>query len=215
MNDCWGRPGPGGTPWRNPKTVGHNFMSSMGWTTRDEMRLMNNDINDNNYASQFLASSEQQQQPHLYNATKSSRPMNCCDRCSCECIKKVETSLLRTSTSPPKLKENYRPNGVDDFNYQQNPHHQTTPKKTPHYALPQQCNRVQQQSQFEPLQPAQMSSIATRTKPNISQDTQKLSKTSLLSGGVELVPLLARRRDDRPISLSSTDITQYRMNKCR
>jgi hypothetical protein len=186
-------------------------MKSMGWTDRDTLRLMNYDINDKNYAPQFPSSQPPQQQ-HLYNATKTSRPMNCCDRCSCECIKKVESSLLRTSTGPPKSKENSNPNGWEEFNYQ--PQQQPSPKKTPHYALPQQCNRDKQQ-QLEPLQPAQMSSIASRPKPKFSQTPKKISKTSLLSGGVELVPLFARRRDDRPISLSSTDITKYRINKSR
>lgn len=186
-------------------------MKSMGWTTRDTLRSMNHDINDRNYAPQFLSSSQPPQQ-HLYNATKASRPMDCCNQCSCGCIKKVDTSLVRTSTSPPKLKENNRPNGNEDFNYQP-PQLPPSPKKTPHYALPQQCNRAQ--PQLEPLQPAQMSSIASRPRPNISQTPKKISKTSLLSGGVELVPLFARRRDDRPISLSSTDITKYRINKSR
>ena len=28
-NGPWGKPGPGGKPWRPPKNIGHNFMKSM------------------------------------------------------------------------------------------------------------------------------------------------------------------------------------------
>jgi hypothetical protein len=87
-----------------------------------------------------------------------------------------------------------------------------SPKKVPHYALPQQCHR---QERLEPLQNAQqMSSNKNPTKAKISP-VKKLSKTQLISGGVELVPLLAKRRDDKPVSLSTTDITKYKINKSR
>ncbi|XP_025262476.1 uncharacterized protein LOC105254726 isoform X1 [Camponotus floridanus] len=29
----WGRPGPGGAPWRDPKLLGARFLESMGWTS--------------------------------------------------------------------------------------------------------------------------------------------------------------------------------------
>lgn len=38
----------------------------------------------------------------------------------------------------------------------------------------------------------------------------KKSRTCMITGGVELVPLLAKRRAaQRPISLSTTDVTKY------
>jgi hypothetical protein len=162
-------------------------MQSMGWTTKDTLRSMNNEINER----------PQQYSPPKYNKKQ---PVSCCDRCSCECIKKIENTILR-SNSPPKAKENYRVDAdVEPV--------QQSPRKTPHYALPQQCNRPQ----LEPLQTAQYTS--SKVKPKISP-VKKLSRTQLLSGGVELVPLLAKRRDDRPISLSTTDITKYKINKSR
>lgn len=202
----WGKPGPGkfkinfdvftwthseslgGTPWRDPKTIGHNFMKSMGWTTKDTLRSINDEIHNDK-------SSNQRYSPPKYNKL----PMSCCDRCSCECIKKIENTILR-SNSPPKARENYRMDMDSDMD-------QKSPKKTPHYALPQQCNR-----QLDPIQPTQ--NVSSKSKYKISP-VKKLSKTSMVSGGVELVPLLAKRRDDRPISLSSTDITKYKINKSR
>lgn len=181
----WGRAGPGGAPWRDPKSVGQNFLNSMGWTTKDTLRDINNEIN----------APRQKYSPPKY---KQPQVMSCCDRCSCECIKKIENTILR-STSPPKAKENYR---IDDEESTFKP---IQPKKVPHYALPTQCNR-QQPEQYQPS--------SSRPKPHLSP-AKKPSKTSIVSGGVELVPLLAKRRDDRPISLSTTDITKYKINKSR
>lgn len=161
-------------------------MKSMGWTTKDTLRSMNNEIHDRTLNQQYS--------PPKYNK----QPMSCCDRCSCECIKKIENTILR-SNSPLRAKENYRMD-MDQLTNK-------SPTKTPHYALPQQCNR-----QLDPINPTQ--SMSSKTKPKIPP-VKKLSKTSMISGGVELVPLLAKRRDERPISLSSTDITKYKINKSR
>lgn len=51
-------------------------------------------------------------------------------------------------------------------------------------------------------------------QPNSAKKGQKCkhtkSRTCMITGGVELVPLLARRRAaQRPISLSTTDVTKY------
>lgn len=185
--DPWGKPGPGGAPWRDPKSVGHNFMKSMGWTTKDTLRSINNDMNDQGLNQSYS--------PPKY----SKQPMSCCDRCSCECIKKIENTILRSS-SPPKAKENYRINIDEPV--------QRSPRKAPHYALPQQCNRQLEHQQS--VSQATSSKLKTKVSP-----TKRPSRPSMISGGVELVPLLAKRRDDRPISLSTTDITKYKINKSR
>lgn len=162
-------------------------MKSMGWTTKDTLKSMNNEINDQRCV-------QQQNSPPKF---KSKPLMACCERCSCECIKKIENTILRSS-SPPR--SNYRAEVDEPV--------QKSPRKAPHYALPQQCNR-----QLEPLQPTTMSS---KHKPKITHENfKKPSRTTMMSGGVELVPLLAKRRDDRPISLSTTDITKYKINKSR
>ncbi|XP_055617039.1 uncharacterized protein LOC129762616 isoform X9 [Toxorhynchites rutilus septentrionalis] len=40
----WGKPGPGGKPWRPPKNVGQNFMKSMGWTTKETLHDLDIDV---------------------------------------------------------------------------------------------------------------------------------------------------------------------------
>jgi len=181
----WGRPGPGGTPWRDPKNIGQNFMQSMGWTTKDQLRSINNDMN----AKHVDASKVKQP----IQSTK----MTCCDRCSCQCIKQIENSILR-SNSPPKRRA---------MEVEEQPQ-ERSPRKIPHYAMPQQCNRHSDELQ-------QQQQLSSKPKPKLSPQ-KKQSRTSLIAGGgVELVPLLAKRRDERPISLSTTDITKYKINKSR
>lgn len=164
-------------------------MKSMGWTTKDTLKSINSEVN-------FPQQQQQQQLPQQYSKCKSQpgAQTSCCDRCSCECIKKIESTILR---SPTKAKENDEPV-------------RKSPKKAPHYTLPQQCNR---QERLEPLQ--QTSQQSSKINNAKQQAIKKPSKTNLISGGVELVPLLAKRRDDRPISLSTTDITKYKINKSR
>lgn len=162
----------------------------MGWTTKDTYRNMSSELNDKNVQPKYS--------PPKYGKQLTA----CCDRCSCECIKKIENTILRT-TSPSKAKENYRMD-EDEPIYK-------SPKKVPHYALPLQCSQqLQKLQQLEELQ----QTTSSRSKPKLSP-IKKLSKTSMATGGVELAPLLAKRRDDRPISLSSTDITKYKINKSR
>lgn len=157
----------------------------MGWTTKDTLKSMNNEMN---------SLPPQQNTPPKYGTKL---PTTCCDRCSCECIKKIETTILRS----PKSREN---------RFDSDEPLQKSPKKAPHYALPQQCNR-----QLEPLQ-AVPTTTSSKYKSKVSPEKyKKTSRTSMVSGGVELVPLLAKRRDERPISLSTTDITKYKINKSR
>lgn len=163
-------------------------MKSMGWTTKDTLRSIHNEIND-------------RRDVQLPPATCKNPIQPCCERCSCECIRKVESTILRDSM----MKENSKMEIDGQLS-------RKSPKKAPHYALPQQCNR---QERLEPIQTApQMSSKPPLIKQKISP-IKKESKTNLISGGVELVPLLAKRRDERPISLSTTDITKYKINKSR
>jgi hypothetical protein len=184
FHDTWGKPGPGGKPWRDPKNVGQNFMKSMGWSTKDTLRSINNEMN-----------SYQQNMPKC----NKKQQLTCCDKCSCECVKKVESTILG---SPPYKANQGQQNRADMEELVR-----ISPKKSPHYALPQQCNR---QERLEPLQTS--SKVSTK---HAQQNIKRPSKTNLISGGVELVPLLAKRRDDRPISLSTTDITKYKINKSR
>uniref|UniRef100_A0A182SXX1 Uncharacterized protein n=1 Tax=Anopheles maculatus TaxID=74869 RepID=A0A182SXX1_9DIPT len=70
----WGKPGPGGKPWRPPKNVGHNFMKSMGWTNKETLQDLDLE----------LVNRMQRQLEEENRFLK--RFSNCCSRCVCQCI---------------------------------------------------------------------------------------------------------------------------------
>ncbi|CAL1674208.1 unnamed protein product [Lasius platythorax] len=73
----WGRPGPGGAPWRDPKLLGARFLESMGWTSNSIIdRLYNGNKNPlavadmnkfyDDRATPGIASETQQDPRNLY-----------------------------------------------------------------------------------------------------------------------------------------------------
>ena len=189
-NDPWGKPGPGGTPWRDPRNVGQNFMKSMGWSTKDTLRSMKSDMNQlKSPPIQQQTEYPQQQQQQQYSPQKfkgHNNKTSCCDRCSCECIKKIENTILR-NTSPPRQvqdRNNYHMNNLEE------PPHKT-PKNishtqssyTPHYQRPQQCNRTQ----LDPMDQQQFQQTSsTKAKPKAISPAKKSSRNCMITGGVEL-----------------------------
>ena len=162
--------------------------------------------------------------------------LRCCEKCSCQCIRQIESTIMKTppmpSIVPPQQVHNdntYRFALLHKFyftilsilciyrlDYERTTKSQPLPiaphLSPPHYQRPKECHRHEQE-QMRQQQAHQNSS--RRNKSKVSP--QKIpSRNYMISGGVELVPLLAKRRaDDRPISLSTTDITKYKINKSR
>lgn len=184
----------GGTPWRDPKNVGQNFMKSMGWTTKDTHKSINNEVN----------TQQHQQQPKQ----RAQAMTSCCERCSCECVKKIESTILRSS--PNKQQQQYRENENDE------PIRKSPKKSPPHYALPQHCNR-QERERLEPIQQTSSKVAACKHQQQQlqQQPIKKSSKSNLISANVELAPLLSKRRDEKSTQLSTTDMTKYKINKSR
>lgn len=64
------------------------------------------------------------------------------------------------------------------------------------------------------LRKDQVDSNLTNLNKNGKQSRYTKPRICMITGGVELVPLLARRRSmQRPISLSTTDVTKYPTEK--
>lgn len=157
QQEIWGKSGPGGAPWRNPRQVGQSFMKSMGWTDRTLMQTLDPDKKPCN-------------ETDAMNRLK--LPAQCCLNCFCECNMKCAPSQNVCG------KENLE-NAMTQKDNQENGN-----RLCEHY------NRCAKKCKY--------------VKP----------RTCMITGGVELVPLLARRRAmQRPISLSTTDVTKYPTEK--
>ncbi|XP_058444832.1 uncharacterized protein LOC131426254 isoform X3 [Malaya genurostris] len=189
----WGKPGPGGKPWRPPKNVGHNFMKSMGWTNKETLQDLDIDL--------VTKMQRQLEEENKYLKKFS----NCCDRCVCQCVSNslnpmANGSVGSAQTSRPTVSNPSRgmlaPPATapsQPMRYEPNP---STDKITDR-RVPRLCQQGQQNTPGR-------APVAKKGGAKITP-----TRNCMITGGVELVPLLAKRRSQpRPISLGTTDITK-------
>ncbi|KAL1404158.1 hypothetical protein pipiens_005446 [Culex pipiens pipiens] len=190
--------GKGGKPWRPPKNVGHNFMKSMGWTNKETLQDLDIDI--------VTKMQRQLEEENKYLKKFS----NCCSRCVCQCVSNSldpptgpgSAQMPRSIVSPPKAAFLTPPatapsgggGGGGGGGYEPNP---STDKITDR-RVPRLC---QQSQQTTPGRAPVVRKGGARAAPP--------TRNCMITGGVELVPLLAKRRSQpRPISLGTTDVTK-------
>lgn len=164
QHDIWGKCGPGGAPWRNPRQIGQSFMKSMGWT--DKILLQNLDSEQRPCNESELRHNKRDNS----DANRLKLPAQCCVNCFCDCKTKFPSMHL---SGKENVEGTSRKDNHEDVN-----------------RLCDHTNRCAKKCKY--------------VKP----------RTCMITGGVELVPLLARRRAlQRPISLSTTDVTKYPTEK--
>uniref|UniRef100_A0A182PE99 Uncharacterized protein n=1 Tax=Anopheles epiroticus TaxID=199890 RepID=A0A182PE99_9DIPT len=195
----WGKPGPGGKPWRPPKNVGHNFMKSMGWTNKETLQDLDLE----------LVNRMQRQLEEENRFLK--RFSNCCSRCVCQCI-----SNTLEQAGPAAGGGSAGAGGARDaIKYHQSPP-ATAPQPLPpapptDRRVARLCNQQsqQQQQQSPQQQPSQQQQQAGNGGGRRNGGRVPPTRNCMITGGVELVPLLAKRRSQpRPISLGTTDVTK-------
>ncbi|XP_021694889.1 uncharacterized protein LOC5574207 isoform X2 [Aedes aegypti] len=185
----WGKPGPGGKPWRPPKNVGHNFMKSMGWTNKETLQDLDIDI--------VTKMQRQLEEENKYLKKFS----NCCSRCVCQCVSNSldppattgSAQASRPIISPPKALLS-PPATAPSHPIRDEPNPSTD--KITDRRVPRLCQQTQQTTPGR----APVVKRGARIAP---------TRNCMITGGVELVPLLAKRRSQpRPISLGTTDVTK-------
>lgn len=196
----WGRPGPGGSPWRPPKDIGCQFMRSMGWTDQKLMRMMDSETH-----SAFRNPYEKIPHPNNIKKIKEDarRPLRCCNVCNCCCYLRKQMNL--PLPAPPSTAIGHE---------EQTDSAPAGPPPTPQTAHHVSRPRIRRECHDggDNLTPK-----VTEVRPNNKNATKKpkefRSRAYMISEGVELVPLLAKRRaqqSQRSTSLSTTDVTKYR-----
>uniref|UniRef100_A0A1B0BMH9 Uncharacterized protein n=1 Tax=Glossina palpalis gambiensis TaxID=67801 RepID=A0A1B0BMH9_9MUSC len=162
--DPWGKPGPGGKPWRSPKAVGSTFMKSLGWTNKEMLKELDQD--------NPVTPAEK---PTFRKSRAAKKSIKCCDLCTCPC------PAISLTSHPLKPLKKSNPNKISE-----------NKSKI--------CARLMRHSHNNKVNDTTTDQSAKMMTTNAS---------CVGNNGVELVPLLARRRAyNRPISLSSTDITK-------
>ncbi|CAF4767276.1 unnamed protein product [Pieris macdunnoughi] len=166
----WGKPGPGGTIWRNPRNIGLNFSKSMGWTDNeifndmkgDHRRLKRSSLTLPNVkrADDYKKLTSKEQSDKLPNINLSNRSQE-------ERIER-EKELIQCYGKKKKKLVKRLPN-VDRLPRAEDKNVKLTPEET----------------------------------------------ILRLTGGIELVPLLARRRRVGARTLPSSDVTRPPEEKCQ
>ncbi|EDV93944.1 GH19602 [Drosophila grimshawi] len=183
FKEPWGKAGPGGKPWRSPKEVGNTFMKSLGWTNKEMLKELDQD--------NPVTPAEK----NTFRKSKGSKPsklQRCCERCTCTCPAMNSSSPTKTSRKIAAVVPPPPPH----------PHQQPCGKRSP----PKECKPIKLCPRL--LRGHCMASTNNSNSTGVDGTPDAVIENGV-GGGVELVPLLARRRGlHRPISLSSTDVTK-------
>lgn len=170
------------------------FLIAQGWTDKNTLQSLDTEnkkitppeIQPKQFQS-IQENAEQLKPPPSHEIHTSIIPQNCCcHNCCCGC----GTKFYPNKTSPRN--ENKNPNrkcGKSTHEYDE----KNSPRRNQ-----QSNNKNKKQSNN---QPSKLS--GEKEKP------PRIKRLCMLDGGVELVPLLARRRAmQRPVNLSTTDVTK-------
>ena len=101
-------------------------MKSMGWTTKETMRSMDNSNKKQSqqYSLEKLPPADNREySPNKYEQSQKRKCGNtisnirCCDKCSCQCIRQIESTIMRTPPMPSIMPPQQVQNDSNNFRY--------------------------------------------------------------------------------------------------
>ncbi|XP_068631436.1 uncharacterized protein [Battus philenor] len=194
MDSPWGKPGPGGKMWRNPRNIGMDFSKSMGWTNNEIFNKLRGE--QKRYKRSSLALPEIKGDDDLKNQEVSDKENN----------KTIRMEKLPNIVNHSNLYINSKD---DSFgHYPRGEVKSKSPKKSK--VVKRQCNeeRVPKTGIDENVHDVDLSNV-------IDKKLTPEGSILRLTGGVELVPLLARRRRIGARTLPSSDVTRPPEQACQ
>ncbi|XP_013190164.1 uncharacterized protein LOC106134615 [Amyelois transitella] len=228
MEGPWGRPGPGGTTWRNPRDIGLNFSKSMGWTDNEIFNKMSgedkrclrssltlpkvkrdddskeNDPPVNEYLKTSVSNVDKLPDINHTNSANAKTPE---DQNKSNGQEKALGQIKEVGTNIDNNKHVKSPNGRDKpKNGNGNQKGNKSPPKSKFVKRLSNGDRVRKVIPDDDYD--------TRAQKNDDQSIVYEKKPTPeatilgLTGGVELVPLLARRRRVGARTLPSSDVTR-------
>lgn len=222
MKEPWGRPGPGGNPWRPARSVGNKFLQSLGWTNKADLQNLDYEPCSphptkipkpklNNIREEIdinICKNHPEKELNTKNKNFTAQPQNkCCTKCACVCLKEIMSSQEKmknveeiiTRANQQQQLQQQSPQMQKQANNEQTNQNVAAGNHEQKYKLPRRANTNIY--------------LKHRSKNCI---VEPKARPCMITGGVELVPLLAKRRvqeNQRPISLSTTDVTRYKDGK--
>ncbi|KAJ2951935.1 hypothetical protein O0L34_g4187 [Tuta absoluta] len=210
LDGPWGKPGPGGTTWRNPRDIGLNFSKSMGWTDNEIFDKLQGDHRRYKRSSLTLPKVKRVDDAKEESSDKENiKPST------------VEKLPEIKQASSPKNNNAGRKVSAEDKETQKS----ETKKKTK--KAPKKSKFVKRLSNGERLQRIVPEDDSSDDINNNKCDSNGVSVNGVekkltpeatilrVTGGVELVPLLARRRRIGARTLPSTDVTRPSDEHCQ
>ncbi|XP_035439142.2 uncharacterized protein LOC118268672 isoform X1 [Spodoptera frugiperda] len=200
MEGPWGKPGPGGTIWRNPRNIGLNFSKSMGWTDNEILTKMNG---ANGHKSSLTLPKVKgdddfrEDTPNKENV----RPHN---------VDKLPN--IKYGSSPQRKSPDQRRFSLDvkvkhEISYGGNPEDRRSPKKTRFVKRLSNGDKVTKLIIDDSYDSGDAMAVEKKPTPEAA--------ILRVTGGVELVPLLARRRRVGARTLPSSDVTRPADQSCQ
>ncbi|CAH2105585.1 unnamed protein product [Euphydryas editha] len=194
----WGKPGPGGTIWRNPRDIGVNFSKSMGWTDNE-----------------------------IFNTLRGEQ--NRCKRSSFT-LPKVKADDDYSKGDDMTSKENIKPSSIEKLpdigkhsaeekvrsSNEGKEGKDTCSKNSRTKRSPTKSKFIKRLSNGDRM---------TRSVPNDVEENEEIKRIEnkptpeatilRITGGIEIVPLLARRRRVGARTLPSSDVTRLPEQACQ
>ncbi|KAI5646536.1 hypothetical protein NE865_01469 [Phthorimaea operculella] len=213
MDGPWGKPGPGGTTWRNPRDVGLNFSKSMGWTDNEIFDKLQGDHRRYKRSSLTLPQVKRVDDAKEDSSDKENvKPSN---------VEKLPE--IKQATSPKESNqevcrkvsaENKEPQKSENKNKTKKP-----PKKSKFVKRLSNGERVQrivpEDDSSEDINNNKCDNGASVNGNGLEKKLTPEATILRVTGGIELVPLLARRRRIGARTLPSTDVTRPSDEHCQ
>lgn len=178
----------------------------MGWTDQKLMRMMDSETH-----SAFRNPYEKIPNPNNMKKIKEDarRPLRCCNVCNCCCyLRKQMNQNLPMPAPPPSTA--LPPDEAHAAAPPPTPMPKTAQPTANHVSRPR-IRRECHGGSGDHITPKVTEVKPTTTTTSTKKPKEFRSRAYMISEGVELVPLLAKRRaQQRSTSLSTTDVTKYR-----
>ncbi|XP_050343390.1 uncharacterized protein LOC126768949 [Nymphalis io] len=203
MDGPWGKPGPGGTIWRNPRDIGLNFSKSMGWTNNEIFNILRGEHKRHKRSSLTLPKVKT-----VDDCTKEDEITNK-ENIKHSSVEKLpdipgkQSSLDRDDCTDAKFKS-----GGKEHIYISNKNGRQKRRSNKSKFVKRLSNgdRVIRR----------ISDNEERNRESNSVDKKLTPEATILhaTGGIELVPLLARSRRVGARTLPSSDVTRPQEQSC-
>ncbi|CAG9795069.1 unnamed protein product [Diatraea saccharalis] len=207
MEGPWGKPGPGGALWRNPRDIGLNFSKSMGWTDNEIFNKIQGDhklYKRSSLALPQVKRDDDAREP-IDPEKENTSPNN---------VEKLP-AIKQSNNVKGNSAEQYKSDDKDTEEVKGNGKGKRSPKKNKFVKRLSNGDRVPKVVPDDDWNGdgviLQNGDISNGKEKKLTPEANILRVT----GGIELVPLLARRRRVGARTLPSSDVTRPPEQQCQ